>query len=85
MASQNILLLPGDGIGPEVCSAAERVIAWFSDKGTTKFETENDLVGGSAYDAHGVAISEAAVEKAAAADAVLLGRGRRAQVGRCAL
>ncbi|MCC0016113.1 MAG: 3-isopropylmalate dehydrogenase [Rhodobiaceae bacterium] len=73
MASQNILLLPGDGIGPEVSAAAERIIEWFSANGSTKFETERDLVGGCAYDAHGEAISEAAVEKAFAADAILLG------------
>ncbi|MFN0265011.1 3-isopropylmalate dehydrogenase [Tepidamorphus sp. 3E244] len=73
MASQNILLLPGDGIGPEVCGAAERVIGWFSQQGTTKFETENDLVGGCAYDAHGKAISDDTVGKAFDADAILLG------------
>ncbi|MCB1482697.1 MAG: 3-isopropylmalate dehydrogenase [Rhodobiaceae bacterium] len=73
MASQNILLLPGDGIGPEVTTAAQRVINWFGKHGTTKFEIESDLVGGAAYDAHGVAVTDAAVKRAFEADAILFG------------
>lgn len=73
MASQNILLLPGDGIGPEVSTAAERVVDWFGKHGTTRFEVERDLVGGAAFDAHGEALSDAAIKRAFAADAVLFG------------
>ncbi len=73
MASYNLLLLPGDGIGPEVMGQVEALIAWFDGKGIARFETETDLVGGAAYDAHGVAISEAAMARAQAADAVLFG------------
>ena len=49
------------------------VIAWFNAKRAGRFETEEDLVGGSAYDAHGKAISDATMAKAHAADAVLFG------------
>jgi 3-isopropylmalate dehydrogenase len=73
MASHNILLLPGDGIGPEVAGAAEQVMAWFTKQGIARFETERDLVGGAAYDAHGVAVSDDAMGRALAADAVLFG------------
>src|SRR5690242_10733380 len=72
MATQKLLLLPGDGIGPEVMSEVKRVIAWMNQRGLASFEIEEDLVGGSAYDAHGVAISDAAMARAKAADAVIL-------------
>jgi 3-isopropylmalate dehydrogenase len=73
MASHNLLLLPGDGIGPEVMAEIAKVAAYLSRAGIARFETETDLVGGSAYDAHGAAISEAAMARAHAADAVLFG------------
>ena len=73
MASFKLLLLPGDGIGPEVMAEVEKVIAFFGQSGLAHFEIEKGLVGGSAYDAHGQAISDADMAKAAAADAVLFG------------
>jgi 3-isopropylmalate dehydrogenase len=73
MAVFNILLLPGDGVGPEVMTEVERVVAWVNRHGDAKIETETDLVGGCAYDAHGEAISSATMAKALAADAVMLG------------
>jgi 3-isopropylmalate dehydrogenase len=73
MANFNLLLLPGDGIGPEVMSQAKNVIAWLEANGIAKFKIEEDLVGGAAYEAHGKAISEGAMDKALAADAVLFG------------
>ncbi|MBL9095283.1 MAG: 3-isopropylmalate dehydrogenase [Alphaproteobacteria bacterium] len=71
--TQNLLLLPGDGIGPEVMAEVERLIAWFNAKAHTKFETTHDLVGGASYDKHGLPITEAAMKKALEADAVLFG------------
>ena len=71
MTTHHLLLLPGDGIGPEVMAETKRVIAWFNDHGPDTFEYEEDLVGGCAYDAHGKAISEATMRKALAADAVI--------------
>jgi 3-isopropylmalate dehydrogenase len=73
MATYKVLLLPGDGIGPEVIGEVQKLIAWFRKSGIAGFETETDLVGGAAYDAHGVAISDAAMQRAQAADAVLFG------------
>src|ERR671927_125907 len=72
MATHKLLLLPGDGIGPEVMREVEKLVGWFRKNGIG-FETETDLVGGSAYDAHGAAISDAAMDLAQAADAVLFG------------
>ncbi len=73
MASYNLLLLPGDGIGPEVMAEVRKVADFLGRQGVARFETETDLVGGSAYDAHKVAITDAAMDRAHAADAVLFG------------
>src|SRR5947199_7905511 len=73
MATHKLLLLPGDGIGPEVMGEVKRLIDWLNSAGIAGFETEDGLVGGCAYDAHGKAISEADMGKAMAADAVLFG------------
>src|ERR687889_1846481 len=73
MATHNLLLLPGDGIGPEVMGEVKRVIDFFNKKGPDKFNTEEALVGGCCFDAHGVAITEQTMQKAHAADAILFG------------
>ena len=72
MTTKNLLLLPGDGIGPEVMAATRTVIDWFNGRGAG-FAYEEALVGGCAYDAHGEAITDATMQKALAADAVLFG------------
>src|SRR6201986_788761 len=73
MATHNLLLLPGDGIGPEVMAEVKRVIDLFNKIGPERFNTEEALVGGCCYDAHGVAVTDATVEKAKAADAIIFG------------
>ena len=73
MTTFKLLLLPGDGIGPEVMAEVEKIIDYFASEGAAKFEIEKGLVGGCAYDAHGKAISEADMALADAADAVLFG------------
>jgi 3-isopropylmalate dehydrogenase len=73
MATYKLLLLPGDGIGPEVMAEVMRLVAWLNARGPHRFETEEDLVGGAALDAHGTPISEAAMARAEAADAILFG------------
>ena len=73
MATHHLLLLPGDGIGTEIMKEVEKVIAWLNSQGETDFTFDTGLVGGSAYDAHGEAISEEDMQKALAADAVIFG------------
>ncbi len=73
MATRKLLLLHGDGIGPETMAEVEKFIAYMNEAHATGFETEEGLVGGAAYDAHGKSISEADMAKAMAADAVLFG------------
>jgi 3-isopropylmalate dehydrogenase len=73
MPTHKLLLLPGDGIGPEVMAEVEKVLARLGQDGAARFEVEHGLVGGCAIDAHGVPVSDADMARAAAADAVLLG------------
>src|SRR6266702_3826830 len=73
MAIHKLLLLPGDGIGPEVMAEVKRLIDWLNAKGLAHFETAQGLVGGSAYDADKVSITEETMAKAKAADAIIFG------------
>ncbi|MCB0080064.1 MAG: 3-isopropylmalate dehydrogenase, partial [Caldilineaceae bacterium] len=70
---RHILLLPGDGIGPEVCAQVSKLIDWLNANTDKKFTTETKLVGGCAYDAHGTPLPEETLVAAKKADAVLLG------------
>ncbi len=72
-ANKKLLLLPGDGIGPEVMREVRRVIDWMSRRRRATFELSEGLVGGAAIDVEGAAISEATVARAKDADAVLFG------------
>ena len=73
MATYNLFLLPGDGIGPEVLTEVEKVARFLDKSGIASFNMERGLVGGSAYDAHGQSISEEHMAMAHAADAVIFG------------
>jgi 3-isopropylmalate dehydrogenase len=73
MANPSLLILPGDGIGPEVMEEVKRVIAWFGEKRGMAFDVSEDLVGGAAYDAHGTPLHDDTMAKALEVDAVLLG------------
>lgn len=73
MTNSSLLILPGDGIGPEVMAEVRRVIDWFGARRGLVFDVGEDLVGGAAYDVHGVPLSDATMARAQEVDAVLLG------------
>ena len=73
MSVGSILILPGDGIGPEVMAQVRRIIDWYGEKRGLSFDVSEDLVGGAAYDVHGVPLTDETMEKAQEVDAVLLG------------
>ncbi|WP_170405949.1 3-isopropylmalate dehydrogenase [Ruegeria arenilitoris] len=73
MSNPSLLILPGDGIGPEVMAEVRRVIDWFGANRGLEFDVSEDLVGGAAYDAHGKPLSDETMAKAQEVDAVLLG------------
>ena len=72
-SNKKLLFLPGDGIGPEVMGEVRRVIDWMDKRRAVTFDVEERLVGGAAIDAEGAPVSDATVDQAMAADAVLLG------------
>ncbi len=71
--SQQILLLPGDGIGPEITTEAEKVLNAAIERFDLDITTDTALVGGAAYDATGEPLPEETLTKAKAADAILFG------------
>ena len=73
MTNRSLLILPGDGIGPEVMGQVRRIIDWMAAKRGIAFDVEMGLVGGCAYDAHGVPLTDETMARAQAVDAVLLG------------
>ncbi|UIJ71895.1 3-isopropylmalate dehydrogenase [Aurantimonas sp. HBX-1] len=73
MTPRKLLLLPGDGIGPEAMAEVEKLVVVLNDAAGAGFTTETALVGGAAYDAEGAPVSDATMDLALAADAVLFG------------
>src|ERR1700678_2293831 len=73
MATHKLLLLAGDGIGPEVMAEVKRLLGFLAKAGIANFTIEEGLVGGGCYDAHKVAITEETMAKAQAADAIVFG------------
>ncbi len=70
---KKILLLPGDGIGPEVVIQAKKILDFFSKNTDKKFETEEALLGGCAFDAVGTPFPQETLKLAKESDAILLG------------
>ncbi len=73
MANPSILILPGDGIGAEVMVEVRKIIDWYGANRDLSFDVSEDLVGGSAYDKHGVPLHDDTMAHAQEVDAVLLG------------
>ena len=70
---RKILLLPGDGIGPEVIGEVKKIIKWFNDNKSLDFEIEEGLAGGCSYDKHGTPITDEVFYKALECEVVMLG------------
>lgn len=71
--SKKIVVLPGDGIGPEIVAEAIKVLEAANKKFGCGLKFEEDLIGGAAIDVHGVPLASSTLEKCHAADAVLMG------------
>jgi 3-isopropylmalate dehydrogenase len=72
-SNKSLLILPGDGIGPEAMAEVRRIVGWMEENRAVSFDVDEDLVGGASIDKHGIPITDAVVEKAQNVDAVLLG------------
>jgi 3-isopropylmalate dehydrogenase len=72
-ANKKLLVLPGDGIGPEVINQVRRVVDWMAKNRAISFDIDEGLVGGAAFEAHGTPLTDETMADAMQADAVLLG------------
>ena len=70
---RKFLLLPGDGIGPEVVGEVKKIINWYNKYKSLDFEIEEELVGGISYEKHGTPITDEVFYKALESEAVILG------------
>ncbi len=73
MANPTLLILAGDGIGPEVMAEVKKIIGWYGTRRGVQFDVSEDLVGGCAYDKYGTPLHDKTMAKAQEVDAVLLG------------
>ena len=71
--SDTFVILPGDGIGPEIVNEAEKVLNWLKDNEGLDIEVQHDLIGGQAYDEYGAPFADETLEKCRAAKAILMG------------
>ena len=69
----NILLLPGDGVGPEVCREAKKIIQAISERFSLDITLDEDLIGGASIDKYQTPITNEVILKANSSDAILLG------------
>ena len=71
--TKSLLILPGDGVGPEVMREVRRMIAWMERRRGLRFEITEDLVGGASIDQRGTPITDDTIARAMEADAILFG------------
>ena len=72
-SSASLLLLPGDGIGPEVMDEVRKIIKWLSANHDLDFEITNDDIGGTAYDRYGTPLADSTLQTAREVDAIVMG------------
>ncbi len=72
-SNRKLLVLPGDGIGPEAMKQVRRVVDWFDKRRTVSFDVKEGLVGGISYEKHGTPLTDATMELAQNCDATLFG------------
>lgn len=73
MSTYTLQILPGDGIGPEIMAETQKVIRWVNENSDITIETQDDKIGGQAYEEYGVPLSDETLEKCRKSDAVLMG------------
>ena len=71
--SRKILLLPGDGIGPEVVNEVKKILNWFNSEKSLDFTFEEELIGGASIDVNKIPITDEVFFKSLESDAVILG------------
>ena len=69
----NVLLLPGDGVGPEVCNEADKIIKAVANRFNLNILIDEDLIGGASIDKNKTPITDEVISKAKSSDAIILG------------
>lgn len=69
----NLMMLAGDGIGPEAMAEVEKLISWINFQGDISISVEKGLIGGCSTDAYGVPLSDEVLARCRASDAIMLG------------
>ena len=69
----NVLLLPGDGVGPEVCNEANKIIKVVANRFNLDISIDEDLIGGVSIDENKTPITDEVISKAKSSDAIILG------------
>jgi 3-isopropylmalate dehydrogenase len=72
-SNRKLLVLPGDGIGPEAMRQVRRVVDWFDKRRTVSFDLKEGLVGGASYEKHGTPLTDETMALAQSCDATLFG------------
>ncbi len=71
--THKLMILPGDGIGPEVMAEVRKVLSWLENDAGIAFEIEDGLIGGASIDAHNDPLTDDTLDQCRKADAILLG------------
>jgi len=72
-ANRSVLIMSGDGIGPEVMGEVRRVVDWMDKRRAVTFDVKEDLVGGISYEKHGTPLTDKAMQNALDCGCVLFG------------
>ena len=72
-ANKSVLIMSGDGIGPEVMGEVRRVVDWMDKRRAVTFDVKEDLVGGISYEKHGTPLTDKAMQNALDCGCVLFG------------
>ena len=72
-SNRTLMVLPGDGVGPEVIKETLRVVDWFAKNKSISFNLKEGLVGGASFDKYGTPLSDETLSDAVDADAILFG------------
>ena len=72
-SNRKLLVLPGDGIGPEAMRQVLRVVDWFDKRRTVSFDVKSGLVGGASYEKHGTPLTDDTMALAQECGATLFG------------
>lgn len=73
MSTYSLMILPGDGIGPEGCAEVSKLIGWVNDNTDITINTQSGLIGGASYDAHGEPLTDETLEACRDSDAIIMG------------